>query len=385
MNHGTEGHGRGTRTSVGTHDIVKGFHGPLGLGPATGTSMTLIDLNLDNLIAKYITVQGGGPSTLIVNGNTTLNGTTTFNTGPVQFNTVVHGQTPTTNDEFVTKLYVDTLFGSGFLFLDSVRGFYDVSAGDPPGVWNNGDRVIQTVTAGGYVFNNIYHRVGGAWVLIPEGNSQSGWSVGTTDAPWIGMQWIYNAGTNLWSLFVLDHNVLLNRGTITHAQIDDHITNPISPFAHAWLGQDVSTTASPSFVTVTITGDATHRFVELQNARTLVGAGATTTIMAWTPILAALADGVWQVDMRAEGVTVAMAGTATIKRLYLVTVAAGLITAVTNIDSTKYLTGNLSPLGEVVFTAGSVGTNTLSFEATNPSGVNSYWACKVSAVGVQLP
>ena len=378
MHHTNVGHGQGVRNTVGLFDVITGFHGLLRLGDAIGGILTL-----NRLISDYVTVNVQLASTTAssLNGMTTINGAMTVNTGPVVFNTTVAGLPAVANNDFVTKYYVDTLFGSGgMVFLEPARGFYDVSVGDPPGVWVDGQRVIQTVTAGVFTYNWIYVRSGGVWVATIEDPPLSGYSLNTTDAPWTG-QWIYNAAMILWTRFTLDHNVLLNHGVYTHAQIDDHISNPASPLAHLWLGQDVRTTAYPSFVEISTTGSAAYLHYDVQSLiSTFTGAGPTT-VATWTP-QAAGTRGVWQVELRAEGVSTGLSGTVTIKKLYRV-ISTGVVATVVEIDSSTYLTGNLSVVGvngDLVAVGGTVQTR-----VTGATAITSSWATRISAVGVQLP
>lgn len=380
MSHPRIGHGKSTVGNSGVFDSISGYHGSLKIGAATGTDLHIDNFDADTIDAKYVNVSGGGPSTLIVTGDSTLTGAVTVNTGPVLFNTTVQGDPPMAATDFATKSYVDNLFGSGMLFLDAVKTFWDLSTGEPPGSVD-GNRVIQTVTAGGYTINWIYLRAGGVWGSIPENPPLSGYSLAVTDPPSQG-QYIYNAVTASWQPFILDHNVLLNRGTIIHTRIDSHISNPLSADAHIWLGQDVRTSAAPSFSDVTITASsaAIRHYDSQSTIATFLGAGPTV-IATWTPQPAA-SSASWQVELRAEAASTALAGTATIRKFYLITSNGAAATAA-ELDSTTHLTGNLNVLG-VDADLVPVGA-TITVSVTGAAAVTSSWASRISAVGVQLP
>ncbi len=127
----------------------------------------------------------------------------------------------------------------GIWWLEPVIAKWDPGTGDPP-TSNPTDRYIASATAGVYTLNCIYERTAGVWVeTIPaEGYTvyiKTPDETETYNAPYPGGSWI-NTG------YSMDHTRLLNRGTLTHADID------------SYLNQSVKTTATPSFAKVNATG-----------------------------------------------------------------------------------------------------------------------------------
>ena len=134
-------------------------------------------------------------------------------------------------------------------------------------IWTTTVLPTNPVTGDRYVSTNTFTASGVTWRLnyIYEYDQTQGWTEITPADSWCvvaedtNQLWILNipnggsVATGTWNRFItsIDHNDLINRGTNTHAQIDTHLA---AADGHLWLGQDLRTSASPTFGNITANG-----------------------------------------------------------------------------------------------------------------------------------
>ena len=175
-------------------------------------------------------------------------------TGTPTFNQITINDTPVNPTDATTKEYVDLKHGTSD-WQSVVISVYDPTISKPPSP-SVGDRYISGATANGWIKDNIYEWTSLEWyesvvthgtvVYIKEGTIHSEKFV------------FYNSVVPEWQVFEtqLEHQSIVGSGSYTHTQIDSHISN--STTAH--FGQDLKSTANPTFYNVNVSTEPTESF-----------------------------------------------------------------------------------------------------------------------------
>ncbi len=179
---------------------------------------------------------------------------------------------PVNGNSLINKQYVDNLMSYSQTWQKAVRAFHDFSGGNPADLVE-GDRFIATATSGAFTQHRIYTWTNLAWVEATPLVGYCLYDAGT-DANYIFVQ----AGSWARMSLSLDHNDLFNRGTVSHTALDAHVTGAVKTHAeidthitgavktHSEIdthiaattqcphsGQDLRSTADPTFNTLTLT------------------------------------------------------------------------------------------------------------------------------------
>lgn len=161
-------------------------------------------------------------------------------TGSPTFANVQITNQPTENYHAVRKDYVDTHIGGGAQWQKSVISIFDPTSALPVGP-KLSDRYISGATARGWTATYIYEYNGTGW---DETAPKSGYAVWVLSGAITPENYLfYLSGVwNKWGI-IIDHTDLINKGTYTHTNIDDHINNTTT----AHFNQDLKSTATPTF------------------------------------------------------------------------------------------------------------------------------------------
>jgi hypothetical protein len=233
--------------------------------PVTGASATDGShlLTRDQAYNRVASIQGSSPLSFdgtsltmsISNASASTSGIITTGTqtiaGSKTFTSPVVGVAATLPTQYVTKNQLDETVSTGVSWKSPVDTFVTTEPLSP----TLGERIIFTATAGDFTKDYIYECTDTTPVTweetIPdEGNTL--WVVSDTSPVfanqainWNGTAWVAIGSS-------IRHQDLVGAGTNTHSQIDTHIsTTTTDPHA----GQDLRTTAGPTFNTLTVTND----------------------------------------------------------------------------------------------------------------------------------
>jgi hypothetical protein len=171
-----------------------------------------------------------------------------------------------------SKAYVDNLCLYSQSYQPSIEKFHNFSAGDPSPI-AIGFRYIALTTYGGLTKDYIYVVLTTTpGVTYQELIPVEGWALydKATDENYI----FTDAG--IWTKFgmTLDHNDLINKGTLTHSTID------------SYLNQSVKTTSSPSFTGVNVNGGALQLYSPDLGSSVGITIADTTGLMTFLPTTA---------------------------------------------------------------------------------------------------
>jgi len=154
---------------------------------------------------------------------------------------------PVNNTDLTNKSYVDNMILMGVTWVNSVISIYDFST--PPGTPSDGDRYISSTTTGSFTQNYIYQYDGSSWIeIIPH----EGYATFVTDVSSLyGEQVIIYNDSGTWTNIgnSINHNSLINKGVLTHSQIDNYLLDVVTPQQFGAIGDGIAddTVAITSF------------------------------------------------------------------------------------------------------------------------------------------
>jgi len=160
-------------------------------------------------------------SGILTNQSQTIGGLKTFNVSP-------HVPLPTSNDDAVSKRYVDDSIIRTH-WIQSINKFWNFSTGEPTGLIDKG-RYVSTLTHSGFTKDYIW-TYNLATTTFSGEQPIEGYSarVVDDDSPIFANQCVTYNGSS-WVSFAtgVDHQSLIGAGALTHAQIDSTLDGLMS-------------------------------------------------------------------------------------------------------------------------------------------------------------